>query len=292
MNRLGGTGLWDEDDGFYYDKLRMDDRTVTLRVRSLVGLIPLLAAEVIQVDEAAPFEAFRKRAKWFVENSRDLMEQISGLDKSADGKRLLLALASKKRLERILPRLFDETEFLSRHGVRSLSRHHDAHPFEVELAGERHSLRYEPGEGMSGLFGGNSNWRGPVWFPITHLLVEALERYHHFYGPSFTVELPTGSGRRVDLATAAAEIDRRLTSLFLRGSDGRRPCVADHRLHGTDPHWRDLMPFHEYFHADNGRGMGASHQTGWTALVVRSIENLAHRRADPSPDGSGHGTAP
>jgi hypothetical protein len=210
---------------------------------------------------------------------------------SADGRHVLLALASKKRLERILPRLFDETEFLSRHGVRSLSRYHAEHPFEMDLGGERHSLGYEPGEGTSGLFGGNSNWRGPVWFPITHLIVEALERYHHFYGPEFTVELPTGSGRRVDLATAAVEIDRRLTSLFLRGPDGRRPCVADHRLHGTDPHWRDLMPFHEYFHADDGRGMGAAHQTGWTALVARSIENVARHRAAASHRSDG-GTAP
>jgi len=279
MNHLGGTGLWDDDDAFYYDKLRIDNRVVPLRVRSLVGLVPLIAAEVVEFGDIAQFEGFRKRANWFIENNRELMGQIAGLEMSENGNRLLLALPSRARLEKILPRLFDETEFLSPHGVRSLSRHHDAHPFELDLGGEHHTLRYEPGEGTSGLFGGNSNWRGPVWFPITHLIVEALERYHHFYGPSFTVELPTGSGRRVDLATAAAEIDRRLTSLFLRGEDGRRPCVADHRYHSTDPHWRDLLPFHEYFHADDGRGLGASHQTGWTALVVRSIETVARHRA-------------
>jgi hypothetical protein len=278
MNHLGGEGLWDEADGFYYDKLRVEGRVVPLRVRSIVGLVPLLASISIESADLERFPGFGKRTRWFIENRRASALHRSTFETSPDGKRLLLALPSRERLERLLVRLFDETEFLSPHGVRSLSRHHADHPFELDLAG-RHVLRYEPCESSNELFGGNSNWRGPVWFPLNHLIVEALQRYHRFYGDTLTVELPTGSGRRVDLGTAAAEIDRRLVSLFLPGADGRRPCVRQDDRFANDPHWKDLVLFHEYFHGDDGRGLGASHQTGWTSLVASSLDALAKRRS-------------
>jgi hypothetical protein len=275
MNDLGGSGLWDEADGFYYDQLRVDGHSIPLRVRSMVGLIPLIAVEVLDQDVMDRLPGFKRRTGWFLENRRDLAQHISYMGACAsDGARRLLAIPSEARLRRVLRYLLDESEFLSPYGVRSLSRIHKEQPY---VFGDGATVEYSPGESMTGLFGGNSNWRGPIWFPVNWLLIEALERYHHFYGEGFQVECPTGSGRMMSLGAVAAELTRRLVGLFLPGPDGRRPCHGGERRYAEDPHWRDLLLFYEYFHGEDGRGLGASHQTGWTALVVRCLEHLARR---------------
>jgi hypothetical protein len=274
MNTLGGAGLWDERDGFYYDRLHTDGGVTLTRVRSVVGLIPLLAVEVLEDDVVARLPGFRKRLRWFLENRQDLAQHISYME--ADGAsgpgRRLLAIPSRARLERVLRYLLDESEFLSPYGVRSVSRFHMGNPHVCRAGGQEHRLAYVPGDSDSGMFGGNSNWRGPVWFPVNYLLIEALERYHHFYGDALHVECPTGSGRSMNLAEVAGELAARLTRLFVPDARGRRPCHGGERRFADDPHWQDLVLFYEYFHGDSGRGLGASHQTGWTALVVRLLE--------------------
>jgi hypothetical protein len=249
---------------------------VPLRIRSLVGLIPLCAVEVLDQDQVDRSAGFAKRMHWFIENRKDLRRHISYAETGPHyrhGARLL-AIPSRERLERVLRYMLDENEFLSPYGLRSLSRYHLDHPFVLE-DGDSHGghfeVRYVPGESDTGVFGGNSNWRGPVWFPINYLLIEALERYYYFYGDTLMVECPTGSGRRMNLAEVANELANRLTRLFLRDDAGRRPCHGDDPRYAGDPHWRDLLLFHEYFHGDTGRGLGASHQTGWTALVTRLL---------------------
>jgi hypothetical protein len=273
MNHLGGTGLWHEEDGFYYDQLLIDEQASPLRLRSMVGIIPLFAVELIDEGRMARLPGFAKRTRWFLENRRDLAGQISYLEQSGCG-RYLLAIPSRDRLERMLRYVLDEAEFLSAHGVRSLSRVYRNQPFVLRAHGGEWRVDYVPGESDSGLFGGNSNWRGPVWFPPNYLLIEALERYHHFYGDSFTVEFPTGSGRRLNLAQVARELTRRLATLFLPNGGGRRPAMGMEPRFVNDPHWRELLWFHEYFHGETGQGLGACHQTGWTALVTGLIENL------------------
>jgi hypothetical protein len=280
MNTLDGTGLWDEEEGFYFDHLHAGGTTKPLRVRSLVGLIPLLAAEILDEETLAALPSFAKRTRWFLEHRKDLAGRIAWMEACPTfcGRSRLLAIPSKDRLLRVLRVLLDEEEFLSPHGIRSVSKRHAREPFVLRHGGEELRLEYAPGEGTSGLFGGNSNWRGPVWFPINHLLVEALERYHLFWGDSVRVELPTGSGNLVTLDVVAREIARRLSSLFLPGADGARPCHGGDRRFAADPHRRDLVLFHEYFHGDTGRGCGASHQTGWTALVAQCLETVAKER--------------
>ncbi len=283
MNTLGGDGLWDEADGFYYDQLHVNGDRVPLRVRSLVGLIPLIAVEVLENKAIERLPGFKARMQWFLNHRRDLARHISYLEcdrcpTDPQGRRLL-AVPSRERLKRLVERLLDETEFLSPYGIRSVSRHHRERPFVFHAGGMEHRVGYVPGESDIGLFGGNANWRGPIWMPVNFLLVEALERYHHFYGESLKVEFPTGSGREVDLRTAAQEIAARLGRIFLREADGRRACHGDDGRYRDDPHWRGLVLFYEYFHGDTGRGVGASHQTGWTALAARLIEDTAARRA-------------
>ncbi|HYM81449.1 MAG TPA: glucosidase, partial [Candidatus Limnocylindria bacterium] len=284
MNSLGGTGLWDELDGFYYDQLHVDGQQRPLRVRSMVGIIPLFACEVLEEDVIQRLPGFRKRMQWFLENRGDLARYISymctlgGAGQHDHGHRLL-AIPSQERLERVLQRLLDENEFLSPYGIRSLSRVHRDHPYVLQADGQEYRVEYQPGESDTGLFGGNSNWRGPVWFPLNYLLIEALERYHHFYGDALQVECPVGSGRRMNLGAVAHELAARLSSLFLPDRDGRRPVHGDDLRYAHDPHWRDLVLFYEYFHGDEGRGAGASHQTGWTALAIRCIEELVRSRA-------------
>ncbi len=281
MNTLGGTGLWNEEDGFYYDQLDTGrGRPVPLRSRSLVGLLPLIAVEVLEESEVDHLPGFKKRLAWFVKNRHDLNRGVA-LGRSGSRERLLLAIPTRDRLRRVLRYLGDESEFLSPFGVRSVSKAHAREPFIVRCGDEEHRVDYSPGESTTGLFGGNSNWRGPIWFPVNYLLVEALERYHHFYGPEFTVEYPTGSGVQRTLQDIAADLEVRLSSLFLPDQTGRRPCHGDETRFATDPHWRDLVLFHEYFHADTGRGLGANHQTGWTALALRHLENVAKRRRSP-----------
>jgi hypothetical protein len=277
MNTLGGNGLWDETDGFYYDQLRVD---VPLRVRSAVGLMPLVAVSVLDDKIIGRLPGFRKRMDWFLNNRKELTDQISYMEQD-DGNghtHRLLAIPSLGRLLRVLKYMLDENEFLSPYGIRSLSKFHQQHPYVLQTDGSEQRVDYEPGESTSGIFGGNSNWRGPVWFPLNYLWVEALERYHHFYGDHLRVECPTGSGRMMNLKEVAGEIMSRLSRIFLPGEDGRSAWQANPR-YAQDPHWRDLTLFYEYFHADTGHGLGASHQTGWTALVVRSLEDVARRNA-------------
>jgi len=280
MNSFGGTGLWDEEDGFYYDQLSLGRRSYPLRIRSMVGLVPLTAAVILEDDVVATHPGFQKRLNWFVENRPDLAAHIAYLcpiDKKGKCHRLL-AIPSEDRLRRVLRYLFDEKEFLSPHGIRSLSRVHLENPFELNVDGAEYRVQYVPGESDSGMFGGNSNWRGPVWFPLNFLIVEALARYHRFYGDGFTVEYPTGSGRKVTLDVAARDLAARLARLFLPDGAGRRPCHGDDERYARDPDWRDLVLFYEYFDGDTGRGVGASHQTGWTALVTRCLEIAAEGR--------------
>ncbi|MFI5336234.1 MAG: glucosidase [Opitutales bacterium] len=275
MNRLGGTGLWHEEDGFYYDQLQVDGHSELLRVRSMVGIIPLFAVEFIEEDRLDQLPGFAKRTRWFLENRPDLAEHIAYMAKDGvESGRRLLAIPSRRRLERVLGRIFDEAEFLSPHGVRSLSKYHGEHPFVLQLGGQERLVDYEPGESTTGLFGGNSNWRGPVWFPLNFLLIEALERYHHFYGDQFTMEFPTGSGRRLNLSEIARELSGRLVKLFLPNGGGRRPALGLDARFVSDPAWRDKLWFHEYFHGETGQGLGANHQTGWTALVAKLIEDF------------------
>ena len=272
MNGFGGTGLWSPDDGFYYDQLQTGGRVVPLRVRSMVGLIPLLACTVLEDEVLERLPGFTKRMRWFLENRPDLAGHITWAE-AGHGHRLL-ALPSRERLERVLRYMLDEREFLSPHGLRSLSQVHRERPFVLALDGQEYGVHYTPGESDTGLFGGNSNWRGPIWFPLNYLVVEALERYHHFYGDSVRVECPVGSGRLATLGDVAHELCRRLASLFVPDASGRRPC------HGADPrfrddaHWRDLLRFSEYFCGDTGRGLGASFQ-GWTTLAIRCFEDVA-----------------
>jgi Mannosylglycerate hydrolase MGH1-like glycoside hydrolase domain len=283
MNSLGGTGLWDEGDGFYYDQLAADGKTQPLRVRSMVGIIPLFACEILEESVIDRLPGFRKRMQWFLDNREDLAEYISymctlGDHSSHESGHRLLALPSQPRLERVLRYLLDESEFLSPYGIRSMSRVHRERPYVLTADGHEYRVDYEPGDSNSGHFGGNSNWRGPVWFPLNYLLIEALERYHHFFGDTFRVECPVGSGIRLTLGEVASELQSRLARIFLAGPDGRRPVHGNNDRYANDPHWRDLVLFYEYFHGDNGRGVGASHQTGWSALAVPCLEDIARDR--------------
>jgi hypothetical protein len=279
MNTLGGSGLWDDEDGFYYDQLQADGKIVWLRIRSLVGLIPLLAVEVLEDETIARLPGFRKRLRWFLQNRRDLAEQISYAEPQGPGGHghRLLAIPSRPRLERLLRYLLDEGEFLSPFGIRSLSRIHKDRPYVCSTGGFPQRVDYEPGESNSPLFGGNSNWRGPIWFPVNYLLIEALERYHHFYGDTLLVECPTGSGRKMNLREVARELARRLAGIFRPDYVGRRACHGADSRFAQDPHWRELVFFHEYFHGESGQGLGASHHTGWTALVTRLLEDCCTR---------------
>ncbi|MBC7366888.1 MAG: glucosidase, partial [Undibacterium sp.] len=244
MNRLGGTGLWHEQDGFYYDQLLVNGQTVPLRLRSLVGVIPLFAVEFIEEGRLDRLPGFAKRTRWFLENRKDLAAHISYMARDGcDAGRRLLAIPSRERLERVLKYVFDEKEFLSPHGVRSLSRVYEERPFTLRMGDVEYRVNYEPGESRTWLFGGNSNWRGPVWLPLNYLLIEALERYHHFYGDTFTVEFPTGSGRKLNLAQIARDLSRRLVTLFLPNGGGRRPALGMEARFVNDPHWRDVLWF-------------------------------------------------
>lgn len=276
MNGLGGTGLWDETDGFYYDRLVIGERVESLRVRSLVGVIPLIAVEVIEQKVVDRLPNFKKRMEWFLRNRADLAQHIGFLRSASTHDHRLLAIPSEARLRRVLAYVLDESEFLSPHGIRSVSRVHADAPFVLNLEGREYRVDYAPAESDTELFGGNSNWRGPIWFPINFLVIEALERYHHYYSDLLQVEMPTGSGRLVNLGVVARELAARLTSLFLPDGEGRRPCHGDDERFRSDPHWRDHLLFHEYFDGDTGRGLGASHQTGWTALVATLLETSAN----------------
>ncbi|HXE53906.1 MAG TPA: hypothetical protein VN541_12865 [Tepidisphaeraceae bacterium] len=292
INTLGGTGLWDELDGFYYDQLLMDGAVVPLRARSVVGVIPLLAVEILESENIDHLPGFKKRMNWFLRHRQDLARHISYMQKgSFEGhSHYLLAIPSRDRLVRVLKYVLDENEFLSPHGMRSLSRHYLDHPFSIRFDNQDYSIRYEPAESTTPTFGGNSNWRGPIWMPINFLLIEALERYHHFYGDDFQIECPTGSGKMMNLWQVAHELRQRLSALFLAGPDGRRPINGSDPLF-QEPHFRNLVLFYEFFDGDNGRGCGASHQTGWTALVGRLIEDTGYRQTKAAQSAHGRRAA-
>ncbi|MCA9036178.1 MAG: glucosidase [Planctomycetaceae bacterium] len=284
MNTLGDTGLWDEQDGFYYDHLYNEGQHIPLRVRSMVGVIPLFTAIILSDHQLNKLPGFKKRMEWFVRNRQDQLQNITYMERSeevGDDERgfLLLAIPTRQRMERLLHYILDENEFLSPYGVRSLSRIHEEHPFVFNSNGQEHRVAYVPGDSDSWMFGGNSNWRGPVWFPLNYLLIEALERYHEFYGDSFQVECPTGSGVMMNLDEVAQELMRRQVKLFVPDENGDRPCHGGDQRYREDPNWKDLILYYEYFHGETGRGLGASHQTGWTALVAKLIQKLHRRNA-------------
>jgi len=275
MDDLGGHGmsLWDEEDGFFYDALRLaDDSLRPMRVRSIVGLIPLFAAETLESDIVELLPGFKRRMQWFIDNRPAFRGHVELGSSDDPAPRRLLSIVSRDQLVRVLRTMLDETEFLSPYGIRALSRVHRDHPFTLRLDGTEHRVGYEPGESVSGLFGGNSNWRGPIWFPVNYLLIEALQRFDHFFGDGLKVECPTGSGRLLRLSDVARELSQRLTRIFLRDPSGRRPVHGEIARFRDDPHWRDLVLFYEYFHGDSGRGVGASHQTGWTGLVAKLLQ--------------------
>jgi len=275
MDDLGGEGieLWDKEDGFYYDVLHLPNGNhVTLKVRSMVGLIPLFAVETLEPEVVDKLPGFKRRMQWFIDNRPELREHVE-LQTRPDGKvRRLLSIVEREKLESVLRYMLDESEFLSPHGIRAISRFHLEHPYVFNVNGHEHRVDYEPAESSTGLFGGNSNWRGPVWFPVNFLLLESIQKFHYFFGDDLKVEFPTGSGRKLSLWEAAAELSRRMTGIFLRNAEGRRPVYGDIQKFQADPHWQNLIQFHEYFHGDNGAGIGASHQTGWTGLVAKLIE--------------------
>jgi len=276
-NTLGGTGLWDETDGFYYDHIKCKNESWPLKVRSLIGLLPVIAAEIVDQKTIDQLPGFKKRMDWFLNNRRDLAQLISYMEsRSKDGgRRYLLAIPSLDRLKRVLRYMLDENEFLSPYGIRSLSRAYKDNPVHFLMGGADHKIEYSPGESRTGLFGGNSNWRGPVWFPVNYLLIEALQRYDLFYGQSLKVEFPTGSGNMITLGQVAFELSKRLTHLFLPDEKGDRP--AHPKFPGPCEEEEPLL-FHEYFDAETGRGLGASHQTGWTSLIVRCLEDVAKKQ--------------
>lgn len=285
INALGGDGLWDEEDGFYYDQLIIDHKNpIPLKVRSLVGLLPMIAVAVLDERTINALPGFKKRMDWFLVNRPDLARYVSYGDRSTgcdhNESLRLLAIPSQKRLRRCIERLVDEDEFLSKFGIRSLSKVHEKAPFKFHHGGEHHEVSYVPGESDSWMFGGNSNWRGPVWFPINFLIVEALDRYHHFYGDSFKIEAPAGSGNEMTLDQVSDLISERLISIFQKDANGYRPCFGGGIAKRYDdvPSWQNLVLFHEYFHAETGEGLGASHQTGWTSLVVRLVRERAEKQ--------------
>jgi hypothetical protein len=270
MTNIGGDGigLWDDQDEFYYDVLHLPNgERIPLRVLSLVGLIPLFAVEVLDGSALQKLPRFNARTRWFLEHRPNLARLVSRWH-DPNGDRHLLSLLRGHRMKRLLNRMLDETLFLSDFGVRSLSKAHGQHPYVFEHGGTRLSVGYVPGDSAIDVFGGNSNWRGPIWMPVNFLIIESLHRFHGYYGDDFKIECPVGSGVMLHLGEVAVELSRRLCSIFLRGSDGHRPVFGDSPMEQDDPHFRDNVLFYEFFHGDTGRGLGASHQTGWTALVA------------------------
>jgi hypothetical protein len=292
MTRMGGSGvdLWDPEDEFFYDVLCLPNGSATrLKVRSMVGLIPLFAVEVLDADLLSRVPEFAQRLEWFLRYRPDLASLVSRWNEPGRGNSHLLSLLRGHRMKRLLKRMLDETEFLSPYGVRALSRHHLDHPYVFNAQGTDFVVRYTPAEGDSGLFGGNSNWRGPIWMPVNYLLIESLRRFHGYYGDDFKVECPTGSGQYVTITEVADELSSRLTRLLLRSESGERPAMSSHPLFSQDEHFRDHLLFHEYFHGDSGRGVGASHQTGWTGLIAALLVPAAAARssAEPAPAETG-----
>ncbi|MEX0999021.1 MAG: glucosidase, partial [Thermodesulfobacteriota bacterium] len=276
-------GLWDEKDGFYYDKLNLaDGRKVPLKIRSMVGLIPLYAISTIEQETLDSLPGFKRRMEWFTNNRHDLVKQCCIGEGIIRG-RSSLSIVSEVTLKRILQKMLDEKEFLSPYGIRSVSKFHENNPYILKMEGYESLVRYEPAESRTAVFGGNSNWRGPVWFPVNFLIIESLQKFHYFLGDDFKVECPTGSGNLMNLWEVAAELSKRLMNIFIKDSTGRRAFYGDTDKFQMDEHWRDLILFNEYFHGDNGAGIGASHQTGWTGLVAKLIQQCGEYKIQDRP---------
>jgi hypothetical protein len=269
----GALGLWDDADEFYYDALNLPDcQNISIKLRSMVGLIPLFAVETLEPKLLQQLPAFKARMDWYLNYRPDLAKLVSHWQERGAGERSLLSLLRGHRMKCLLRRMLDETEFLSEHGLRALSKIYGAQPYRLKFDGVEREVTYWPGESGGGLFGGNSNWRGPVWMPLNFLIIESLQKFHHYYGDDFKVECPAGSGKFITILEAADELTRRLTRLFLKNGDGERPVLKYHPKLAGDPHFKDYVLFHEYFHGDNGRGCGASHQTGWSGLVAKLLQ--------------------
>ncbi len=280
-NLGGGTGMWDEEDGFYYDVLRLPNgQAHRLKVRSMVGLLPLGAATSYDGIVLQKFPEVVERVRRFLVTRPEIRAAIHDPALTGVENRRLASILDETKLRRVLTKMLDEREFLSDYGVRSLSRFHAGRPYALQAGGQQYRVAYLPAESDSGMFGGNSNWRGPIWAPINALIIRALLHYYAFYGDNFKIECPTGSGRLMTLYQVAEEISRRLASVFLLDKNGRRPVYGGSRKFQEDPHWRDLILFYEYFHGDNGAGLGASHQTGWTGSIAR----MMHLFATTTPD--------
>lgn len=275
MNGTGSHGLWDEKDQFYYDRLKLPNgEQFPMRVRSLVGLIPLFAVDTLDAETIASLPGFRRRMEWFIENRPDLGANLASMTREGVADRRLLSLVGRDRLRAVLKRMLDPKEFLSDYGVRGMSKFHQQNPYGINVNGSQHQVAYEPGESQSGLFGGNSNWRGPIWFPVNYLLIESLQKFHHYHGDAMQVECPTGSGNMVTLDKVCGELSLRLSSMFLARPDGVRPAMAHHPKFANDAHFKNNILFYEYFNGDSGLGLGASHQTGWTALVAKLMQTI------------------
>jgi hypothetical protein len=275
INHLGndGAGMWDPADGFFYDVLHMQNGDhMAMKVRSMVGLIPLYAVETLDSELVDRLPGFKGRLEWFLEHRRDLTANVACMQARGQGARRLLSIVDGNQLRQALRVMLDENEFLSPYGIRAVSRFHKDNPYVLRAGGAEYRVDYEPAESTTGLFGGNSNWRGPVWFPVNYLIIESLQKFHHYLGDDYKVECPTCSGKYLTLWEVAAEISRRLTRIFLRDAGGRRPVHGSNHLYHRDLHWRDLVLFHEYFHGDDGSGIGASHQTGWTGIVGKLLQ--------------------
>jgi hypothetical protein len=249
-----------------------DGGHVPMKIRSMVGLIPLYAVETLEPEIVDQLPGFRRRLEWFIENRPDLTANVASMSAPGNSRRRLLSIVDQEQLRRILKIMLDENEFFSDYGIRALSRVHKDRPYVLPVNGNEYKVRYEPAESTTGLFGGNSNWRGPIWFPVNYLLIESLQKFYHYLGDDFKVECPTGSGNYMTLWEVAAEISKRLTRIFLRNDAGIRPVHGANGLYNSDPNWRDLVLFFEYFHGDDGSGVGASHQTGWTGLVAKMLQ--------------------
>jgi len=285
--RHGGVGLWDEDDQFFYDVLHLPDgRMQPLKLRSMVGLIPLFAVETLEPELLESLPGFKRRLEWFLRYRPELAALVSHWNQEGRGHRRLLSLLRGHRMKCLLRRLLDETEFLSPYGVRALSRAHADTPYIYHHDGMDLQVRYQPAESDNRLFGGNSNWRGPIWFPVNFLIIESLQKFHHYYGDDFRIECPCGSGRFMSLNEVANELAARLTRIFLKDAAGLRPVLGHHPRMQADPHFRDHLLFYEYFHGDTGRGVGAAHQTGWTGLVAKLfMPRYTHARLEPAVAG-------
>jgi hypothetical protein len=285
MNNLGNenTELWNEHDGFYYDVLHLPDkRNIPIKLRSMVGLIPLFAVETIEEEVLENLPAFKKRMEWFLENRPDLTDDINCLQTHGRENRRILSIVTREKLQSVLRYMLSETEFLSDYGIRALSRHHKNNPYMLEFGGEKYVVEYEPAESRSGMFGGNSNWRGPVWFPANYLLIESLQKFDFYYGENFKIEFPTGSEKMLTLWEISQELSKRLSNIFLKDAEGIRAVHGKTEKFQTDENWRDLILFYEYFHGDVGAGLGASHQTGWTGLISKLLQQIGEYEGEKS----------